>query len=262
MGYGRINAGRALSFLNAPYELVQATATGGTVVNTSESYVHQFMGISGLATGNYLVKRIEAQKTIPLPNTIYNISGLWGRGVHTTGWRASSPNFGEGFCEVVPGSLTSTNVTLRTYVYEVFSITGQYYGYHPAVPSKVTFAYSVLGLEKSTISGPTIVCDQATYTINNLPEGATVQWSASNNLALQSQVENKATFSKSNNGVGWVDAVVTISGQSVQLPRKSNIQVGSRFLDFGLYDSSCMCQVVEGVINKLHYFTPKSLTVK
>lgn len=219
MGYGRINAGRALSFLKAPYELVQATATGGTAVSTSGSYVHQFMGASGLATGNYLVKRIEVQKTIPLPSTIYNISGLWGRGVHTTGWRASSPNFGEGFCEVVPGSLTGTNVTLRTYVYEVYSIIGQYYGYHPAAPSKVTFAYSILGLEKPSISGPSTICDQATYTINNLPEGAAVQWSASNNCLtlIAGQGTPSALFKGNGNDYCNVNATITIGGQSLPL---------------------------------------------
>lgn len=218
-GYGRINAGRALSFLKNPYQLVQATATGGTAVSTSGSYVHQFMGASGLATGNYLVKRIEVQKTIPLPSTIYNISGLWGRGVHTTGWRASSPNFGEGYCEIVPGSLTDTNVTLRTYVYQIWDILGRYFGYYPKSPSNVTFAYSVLGLETPSISGPSTVCDQATYTISNLPEGAMVQWSASNNCLtlIAGQGTPSALFKGNGNDYCNVNATITIGGQSLPL---------------------------------------------
>ncbi|MDD2286781.1 MAG: S8 family serine peptidase, partial [Paludibacter sp.] len=176
-GYGRINAGRALSYLTNPYALVQNTASSGTVMSTSSHYVAQFIGATGLATGNYLVKRIEVQKTVTLPDNVYNVTGAWGRGVFTSGWSAASPNFGEGFCEVVPGSLTGTSMTLRTYVYQVWSIAGSYLGYYPTSPSNATFAYSVLGLEKPTISGPSHIYNQGTYTITNLPVGATVQWS-------------------------------------------------------------------------------------
>ena len=35
-----------------------------------------------------------------------------------------------------------------------------------------------------SISGPSSICSQATYTINNLPEGATVQWNVSRNLSI------------------------------------------------------------------------------
>jgi len=37
-GHGRINAERALNYLIPPYLLVQATTTGGTIANTSETY--------------------------------------------------------------------------------------------------------------------------------------------------------------------------------------------------------------------------------
>ena len=35
-----------------------------------------------------------------------------------------------------------------------------------------------------SISGPSTICSQATYTIDNLPEGATIQWSVSRNLSI------------------------------------------------------------------------------
>ena len=193
-GYGRINAGRAMSYLTSPYTLIQNTASSGATISTSSQDVVQFISASGLATANYLVKRIEVQKTVSLPDNLYNIVGAWGRGTFSAGWSTASPNFGEGFCEVVPGSLTSTNMTLRTYVYQVWSIAGSYLGYYPATPANATFAYSVLGLEKPTISGPTQTCENSTITFSvvNPPVGFT--WVCSGSLSLVSSSGNSATF--------------------------------------------------------------------
>ncbi len=238
-GYGRINAGRAMSYLTHPYAIVQNTASSGTIVNTSDQFVTQFISATGLSTGNYLVKRIEIQKTISLPENLYNIIGVWGRGVFTTGWSMANPNFGEGFCEVVPGSLTSNNVTLRSYVYQVWDISGSYLGYFPSSPSDVTFAYSVLGYEKPTISGPTQICNQATYTINNFPQGATVNWSTSNDLSVTSDqntatVNIARTFNLALNT--YIRATITINGFSFII-EKTGIQIGTVNPLIKIYDA-------------------------
>jgi hypothetical protein len=70
------------------------------------------------------------------------------------------------------------------------------------------------------ISGPSSVCDQATYTIenfNNLPPGATVQWSASNsNLTLISeQGTATAVFKKSGNGKSQIHAEISLGSQVI-----------------------------------------------
>jgi len=222
-GYGRINVNRALSYLTNPYALVQNTASSGTVVSTSNQYVAQFISAPGLPTGNYLVKRIEVQKTVTLPDNVYNVIGAWGRGVFTSGWSAASPNFGEGFCEIVPGSLTSTSVTLRTYIYQVWSIVGSYMGYYPTSPSNATFAYSVLGLEKPTISGPSSFSGQATYTLQNLPAGATVEWSENDCVYVEFISQNErgdsAVFQSNYYGFGIIYATVTINNTDVVVSR-------------------------------------------
>ncbi|MDO5666137.1 MAG: hypothetical protein Q4G63_12910, partial [Bacteroidia bacterium] len=41
--------------------------------------------------------------------------------------------------------------------------------------------YYIRNLTSFTISGPSVICTEATYTIENLLPGATVQWSTSNN---------------------------------------------------------------------------------
>lgn len=65
-----------------------------------------------------------------------------------------------------------------------------------------------------SISGPTTICDQATYTIENLPAGTTVEWSATGNAQLVSgQGIGVATFSKTGNGAATIK--VTINGAVV-----------------------------------------------
>lgn len=75
-----------------------------------------------------------------------------------------------------------------------------------------------------SISGPSFVCDQATYTIDNLPPGTTVQWSASTSLQLVSgQGTESAVFMINGNGLTTVEAQLSIISPSLSL---SNIWVG------------------------------------
>lgn len=180
MGFGRINAGRALQFLRAPFTLVQTTARGGTVANTSSRYIMTILGANGLASGNYSVARYEIRTTITLPNTICNVTGIWGRGVSSVGWSLANPNFGEGFCELVPGTLTNTQATLRTYIYDIYTINGQHVGFYPTTAANVVFAYSVLGTAMPVIAGTSPMCTSPyTYTVTGLQAGASVSgWTA------------------------------------------------------------------------------------
>jgi subtilisin family serine protease len=173
-GYGCLNADSALTFLSDPYSLEQLSTHGGNVINTSDTYHAKFIDAPNIQNGNYLVKRIEVQKEIPISNNIWNIVGIWGRGVFTTGWRNENPNYGEGYCEVINNS--ETEITLRTYVYQVWSLAGQYLGYYPTTPDNVTFAYTILGMKTPQIQGPSLFCDTAVYSLENVPSGATVQW--------------------------------------------------------------------------------------
>lgn len=73
------------------------------------------------------------------------------------------------------------------------------------------------------ISGSSLICSQATYTLDNLPTGATVQWSASNsNLQLISgQGTRSATFRKNGNGSTIIK--VNVNGTEVL---KKDVWVG------------------------------------
>lgn len=67
------------------------------------------------------------------------------------------------------------------------------------------------------ISGPSQICNQGTFTINNLPAGATVTWSYSTNLQIQSTSTNSATFQAIWNGQGNVSATILIGTTQIQL---------------------------------------------
>lgn len=224
-GFGRINAERALNFLKAPYTLSQWASTGGNIVNSTSQFSMIFMGTPGLASSTYLVKRHEVQKDVQFPQNCYDIIGVWGRGVKTLGYNFSNPNFGEGFCELVPGTQNDNSVTLRTYVYEIWSITGAYIGYYPTSPSNVNFAYSVLGILSPTLSGSDLVCSSGTtFSLNDLQLNTTVSWSSSSNISFPSGNTGSSVSAKASSstvsGNGWIEATLTSSNGSFTLPRK------------------------------------------
>lgn len=140
-GYGRVNAHQALLRLQSPYVLNHHTATGGYVANvTQETKI--FYDTPGLANGAYVVKRNEVRKTISFP--YMSEAHVWGRGVATNGYSSANPNFAMGWNELV--SVSNNSATLKTYVYEVFTTSGQRIGWFPASPSNAQFAYTVHGI--------------------------------------------------------------------------------------------------------------------
>lgn len=186
MGMGRINAERALQSLQAPNQLFHWTVTGGTIVNTSGIQPRVFLGVPGLRDGIYIVRRSEVRVNIVFPNAMCSMIGAWGRGVGTTGFREEFGRcFGEGTCEIVPGTLTNGGATLRTWIYEVWGLNGGYYGFQPRTPNNVVFQYTVLGVPApavlpTRINGDNNFCTTSNnYTIPNLPGGAVVHWEAS-----------------------------------------------------------------------------------
>ena len=213
-GFGRINAGEALEILQAPNQLFQWSASGGTDFSSTGNISYQFYGAGSLSSGNYIAKRHEVRKTITFPQTFCHIFGAWGRGVSTTGWNMGNPNYGEGFCEIIPGTLTGTGATLRTYVYEVYTVLGQWVGWYPTTPANVAFAYTVLGRTgtpfPTAINGDNLLCtSNKTYTLNtNWP----ATWTHSGNVILQSgQGTISAVFRATSSaaGPGWIEAAIT-----------------------------------------------------
>lgn len=73
-----------------------------------------------------------------------------------------------------------------------------------------------------SISGSTLVCSSgSSFTINNLPTGATITWSQGPNLTRTSaQGAHPCTFSATGSGSSWIRATLVIGSDSVTLADK------------------------------------------
>ena len=86
------------------------------------------------------------------------------------------------------------------------------------------------------LSGPASVCDQATYTIENLPAGAIVQWSLSNNNAIiLSSTTDKVTLKRRNTGDVELRANIRINSNPLNINR--NIWLFDPILEASVYDN-------------------------
>jgi subtilisin family serine protease len=142
-GTGRVDAPAALDSLQPPNYLIHWAASSGYQASVTDYYIQIFYGVPGLAAGPYYVKRYEVRNDVTFPRPFTSTPYAWGRGVATTGYSAANPNFGMGYCYFI--SLTSTGGTLRTWVYQVWTIGGDYVGWKPCSPGNVSFAYTSLG---------------------------------------------------------------------------------------------------------------------
>ncbi len=142
-GNGRINARAALDLLQPPNYLAHWTATSGYQAGVTDWYTACFSGVSGLAPGIYIVKRYDMRHDVTFPQPFTSTPHAWGRGVATVGFSPDELNYGMGYCEFI--SVTSTGGTLRTWVYDVYTIDADNVGWIPCARENVYFAYSLLG---------------------------------------------------------------------------------------------------------------------
>lgn len=158
-GHGRVNAYDALKLLQSPYVMNYGSITGGSIYSQSGGFPMRTYDVSGLTSGlQYYVKRVEVRKNISF--SYMDDPNVWCRGVESVGWTkeenhgGAKRNYGQGFCEVVPGTITNTGATLRTYIYHVWNYSllggqGSYIGIFPVNENYVDFAYTVHGIPGS-----------------------------------------------------------------------------------------------------------------
>jgi len=150
-GTGRINARRALERLVSPYGLFASTETSGARYDSSAYYALTFVGVSGLAEGEYVVRRYDVRRPVTFAIPPLTVPDVWGRGVGTRGFSDEGRpggttdfgiNFGRGWCEPIAGTVTQSGCVLRTYVYKVDD--GQTVRWFPCAPEDVIYHYAVL----------------------------------------------------------------------------------------------------------------------
>lgn len=197
LGWGRINAGKALEMMNTPWQLTQQSTTGGSIHSSTDWYKTQLNGINGLSNGIYICKRHEVRTTVTLPFSEDNNTYVWGRGPNkSTGWSAANPNWGMGFCDVV--SKAGNQATLRSFIYEVTNQVGQQLGYYPSSAGSVVFAYSSLyipcsvskniteNITSGTPNAPIVHVASSSITASNtIQSGASAVYSAPTSIRLE-----------------------------------------------------------------------------
>jgi hypothetical protein len=123
------------------------------------------------------VRRFDVRKDVTFPVTFQTTPNVWGRGVASIGYNSDNPNWNMGWCEAVPGTITSSGCTLRTFVYEVYSLSGQPLGWWPTHYNSVQFAYTALGTVTVTDVGNDPVAASIALSLsctNPLKRGATI----------------------------------------------------------------------------------------
>ena len=145
-GHGRLNAQRALEMVLFPNELYHGTTQGNNYVQGT-TYIPSLHMIGPTSEWLAPATRYEVRRTVTFPAPYDDIPAVWGRGVPTDGYYTDNPNYAWRFCEVVPGSVTTSGCTLRTYVYERLQSSGTPYPDRMFTPSKsedVQFAYTIV----------------------------------------------------------------------------------------------------------------------
>ncbi len=106
-------------------------------------------------------------------------------------------------------------------------------------PSEVPSSYgspSKFYQHATNIYGPKHFCDSATYTLRIFPEGGSVVWSASGEIAILSgQNTTSLTIEKTGNGFGNLTANIYYNGQVIRTCNYNDIVVGNPSLALMAY---------------------------
>ena len=142
-GWGLINAEKALRTLRSPNQLAFVSLGPATSTCFAQLAITNWTFWAEWAV--LQARRCELRRTVTFAKPYKTTPVVWGRPVANGGITPSNPNSQVFFTGVVPGTATTTGVTLRTYVYERWSLGGTYLGWYPVQPSQVNWAYGVAG---------------------------------------------------------------------------------------------------------------------
>jgi subtilisin family serine protease len=142
-GWGLVDAEKALKSMQPPNQLLFATFGPATSSCIAQTTIQNWTFWADWAVVQ--ARRCELRRAVTFPKKYTTTPLVWGRPITNGGITPSNPNSQVYFTGVLPGSATATGVTLRTYVYERWSLTGTFLGWYPVAPSQVNWAYGVLG---------------------------------------------------------------------------------------------------------------------
>lgn len=267
-GHGIVNAYEALNFINNPNKVIHGSSTGGTA-----TYLRNFSnwiimgGLNTISSGAYFnVDQYRIMKHIEFDTPFIDTPTVWLRERGSVCFSYANPNSGRPFTIIRNITPTGFDVEYCTY-YVRNSSSGQILNkWVPAAPGNTKIEYTAVGIPgfKAEITGPSTICTQATYTIQNLPQGATVQWSVNdNNVATIENNGSNATVSKtiySTGGVINLTADISIGEISNTISKQVMVgtpspYVGGTFNDGGSSVNQSLGSTFNVVYNKTVYIS-------
>ena len=156
-GNGRVNSAAAVGLVCCSHTVERGSSSNssntGIVGSPFGATLHD---VPGLADGTYLVEMYDVRSNIQFANSFVAIPVAWGRKANSIGWRPLCSGCVRahleepvGWVEVLPGSVTRTGLTLRTYAFKVYTVQGPvWYPSDPNLP--MTMAYTAVGFANPT----------------------------------------------------------------------------------------------------------------
>jgi subtilisin family serine protease len=157
-GMGRVNARRALEIFRSPNLLVRGRTgpeANPTDVGNDGPGRHLMKLIAGTTSQTYYVVRHEIRGHLQFPTPFLSKPYVWGRGAFMERKGSSdytvmgndTVHFYTGWCDTVPGTISTSGCSLKTYVYQLWQTRDgnpDLYFWWPCTPSEVRFAWSAL----------------------------------------------------------------------------------------------------------------------
>lgn len=172
------------------------------------------MSLSQGVIGSYQIK-IEKVDDAPNPVEKVRVWNIGGDGMRSTEVATTSSTVGTTMIFEFPCSASSTNSLLVEVVRKSDVTEGKY---------KITLTSST----PLSISGSNILCQNTAYTVEGLPNGATVSWISSPSITLQNATGSTVTIQSFIGGGStyWIEATVTW-GDCSQIIRRTFSYEGS-----------------------------------
>lgn len=146
MGYGRINAFRAVQYAHSQDITASSNLGGSSDGSNGETFQWILVnsGCPSVAAATYIAYRYEVYRDVTFS---YSSSPLLS--VSSNGFSAANPNNGTYWAQAI--NITNTSARLRTFVYNLISTSGQSVGWIPAHPLDVRFSYHVVNAVSTNI---------------------------------------------------------------------------------------------------------------
>jgi hypothetical protein len=172
-GWGVVNAKNAVDFVTAK-ALDRRTITSVTDYSSTSGIQLGIYSSPCISDYQYPVIRHEIRASVTFSQAFGATPDVWARKVGSIGWSTANPHVGstdyDGWAEVVPGSVTNTGCTLRTYVYDVLSyLDGHHLAWCPTTPSQAQTAMTALGLAVTGVGNEAGIPRRAGLTVSSGP---------------------------------------------------------------------------------------------